>query len=70
MIFEKMTVLSFDEEASKIASDLFLKLKSKNNLIGLPDIFIASIAISHNLPLATLNRKDFMRIPGLNLIPL
>jgi predicted nucleic acid-binding protein len=29
MIFEKMTVLSFDEEASKIASDLFLKLKSK-----------------------------------------
>jgi len=35
-----------------------------------PDILIAGTAMSHNLPLATLNRKHFERIKDLQLVDL
>lgn len=63
LIFEKITVLPFEEDAAK----LYQQLKSLNRLIDLPDLLIASIGISCDLPLATLNLRDFSRVPGLTL---
>lgn len=42
-------------------------LRAKYNL-SLGDAFIAALALKHNLPLATLDVRDFGRIKGLKLL--
>jgi len=34
----------------------------------MPDLLIGAIALHENIPLATLNKKHFQRIPGLELL--
>lgn len=67
-IIEDLPVLSFTKNSAIIAGDIFHDLKRRNKLIEFRDIFIASICISNELPLKTLNNKHFNRIDGLNLI--
>jgi predicted nucleic acid-binding protein len=43
-------------------------LKKNNKMIGLQDILIAATSITNNLSFATLNIKDFERIPDLKII--
>lgn len=62
-----MPVLPFDLACSKIAAKIYQDLKVENQLISLPDIFIAATAIAHDLQLLTLNRKHFERITALKL---
>ncbi len=66
--FKQTDVLPFDDDCSQIASRIYKELKIQNSLVGTDDILIASTAISHNYKLATLNKKDFKRISGLELI--
>ena len=42
-------------------------LRAKGLLIPDPDLYIAATAIYHHLTLVTRNRKDYERIPTLNL---
>lgn len=63
-----LPVLTFDEESSKTASEVFLNLKSRNLIIEFRDIFIAAICINNELPIKTLNRKHYDRIQGLTVI--
>jgi len=67
-VFAQMEILPFDEGASKIAATILQTLSKKNRQIALPDLFIASVAIRHNIKLATLNRKDFEKIGISNLL--
>ena len=67
-LFERITVLPFDKETNKTAVKIFRQLKSKNKLIAIPDILIGATALAHKIPLATLNKKHFERIEGLNII--
>ena len=46
----------------------FNELKSKNQIIEVPDIFIAATAIHNKLPIATLNTNHFDRIPNTYVI--
>jgi predicted nucleic acid-binding protein len=66
--FTKVQVLPFNGESAFIASELYKELKSKNKLIDMADILIASIAIEKLIPLATLNLKHFSRIAGLEVL--
>ncbi|MFB2118734.1 type II toxin-antitoxin system VapC family toxin [Parapedobacter sp. 2B3] len=66
--FDKVTVLPFNKPANDAAISITKQLKATNKLIEVPDIFIAATALTHNLPLATLNLKHFKRIDGLNII--
>jgi predicted nucleic acid-binding protein len=43
-------------------------LRSSNELLPPPDLFIAATAMVHKLPLATLNIKHFERVSGLVLL--
>lgn len=36
--------------------------------VSLPDCFIAALALEQKLPLVTLNKKDFLPIPGLRVL--
>ncbi len=58
-------VLTLDEESSKAASEVFLKLKSQNQIIEIRDIFIAAICLKNGYPIKTLNKKHFDRVEGL-----
>lgn len=63
----KLPVLPFDSTCVKIAAEIYRELKAKNQLISLPDIFIAATAITHDLQLLTLNQKHFERVENLKL---
>lgn len=67
-ILQAIEVLPFDEAAVDVAVALNLVLRRKRKQIELADLFIASTAISNNLPFATLNKKHFDRIDQLNII--
>jgi len=67
-LFQGITVLPFDEKACMNALEIHKDLKSRNQLIEIPDLFIAATAQSHNLPLATINKKHFERIKNLNIV--
>ena len=60
-------ILDFNLDSSKKAADIFEELKSNGELIELPDIMIASIAIVNNESIITNNSKHFERIRGLKI---
>ena len=67
-VLGRINVLPFEEKAAQVAVDINNSLKRKRKQISMADLFIAATAISNNLPFATLNRKHFDRVDGLNLI--
>ena len=60
-------IYDFNFDSSKKAADIFNDLKSKGEIIELPDIMIASIAIANNESLITGNINHFERINGLKV---
>jgi tRNA(fMet)-specific endonuclease VapC len=60
-------ILPFDKLSNDEAARVYRDLKQKGKLIEIRDIFIAGIALAHNLQIATKNLKDFKRIKGLSL---
>lgn len=67
-LLQEVKVISFDKEVVNIAVMINRQLKQKRKQIDLADLFIAATAITHGLPFATLNRKHFDRIDGLNIV--
>jgi len=68
-------ILSFDYQTARIASDIYLQLRNKNqgkklDAALIDDILIAASSIQHNLPLSTTNSKHFEKIEGLTLYSL
>jgi predicted nucleic acid-binding protein len=66
--FSQITVFPFDTNVVKQAVAIYKQLKQQNMLIDIPDIMIAGTALQNNVPLATINRKHFERINGLEII--
>jgi len=65
---EKVDVIHLDQAAVKEAVNINHILKAKRKQIDLADLFIAAIAVSNSLPVATLNKKHFERIESLLLV--
>jgi len=65
---ENMRILPFDKECSDNAIIIYLDLLKDNKMIDLADILIGATALTHNIPIATLNAKHFNRIKGLEII--
>ncbi|GHT61432.1 PIN domain nuclease [Bacteroidia bacterium] len=66
--FSRIIVLPFDTKVVKQAVEIYKQLKLQSKLIDIPDIMIAGTALQNNMPLATLNKKHFERISGLQII--
>ena len=66
--FDKVTILPFDKKANDVAINLTRLLKTANQLIEVPDIFIGATALANNLKIATLNKKHFERFHGLAIV--
>lgn len=65
---ERVNVMPFDKLAAKTAVEIDKSLKAIRKQIDTADLFIAAIAMSNNMLFATLNKKHFERIKGLNLL--
>lgn len=63
-----MTVIPFDQACSENAIIINFDLLNSNKMIDLADLLIGSTALTHNIPIAMLNKKHFERIKNLNLI--
>ena len=62
-----LTILGYDETASKTYGNIRTALEKKGKIIGSMDLLIAAHALSQNLKLVSNNTKEFKRIAGLNL---
>ena len=67
-VLETIPVISFDESCVDTAVKINSILKRKRKQIDIADLFIAATAINHNFSIATLNKKHFERIDGLDII--
>ena len=67
-LLKRTEVLALDKIVAQSAVDINSELKRKRKQIEIADLFIAATAIVNNLPFATLNRRHFERIDGLNLV--
>ena len=68
IFFDQVMVLPLERITTQNAVKIFKQLKHENKLIEIPDILIGSTAIVNKIKLATLNRKHFERIEGLDII--
>jgi tRNA(fMet)-specific endonuclease VapC len=66
-MIEYLKILPFTKKTAEKAGEIYLSLKRENKLIETKDLFIAATALSHRLPLLTLNVKHFDRIEGLRI---
>ena len=64
----KIDVIPLDSPAIIHAIEINSTLKTKRKQIDLADLFIAAIAVSNGLPIATLNKKHFERVDNLELV--
>ena len=61
-------VLPFGVAEARTFARLSAFLRRAGTPIGDRDLMIAATAVANGLPLITLNRKEFERVPGLELI--
>lgn len=67
-LLDLIPVLPFDSACARAATEIYGKLRSTNQIVALPDLFIAATAIAYDLPLLTLNLAHFERINALTVI--
>jgi predicted nucleic acid-binding protein len=67
-VLHTIDILPFDTTCVDTAVQINAALKRKRTQIALADLFIAATAVTHSLPVATLNRKHFDRIDNLSII--
>ena len=61
-------VLPFDSAVSRRAAELRQDLERRGEGIGPLDTLIAATALAHNATLVTRNRREFGRVPGLQVV--
>ena len=67
-VCKNIEILDFDLSSAKLSSEIFRNLRSKNKLIEFRDILIGATALKNNMPIATLNKKHFIRIAGIKIL--
>ena len=67
VLFAALTILPFDETVARRFGQLKAELEERGQPLDDLDLQIASIAIHHNLSLATNNTKHFKRVKELKL---
>jgi len=63
-----MSVFPFDSGVAKRAAELHAELISRNQDIGIKDVFIAATCLEEEVPLLTANERHFSRVPELTVI--
>lgn len=69
-VLDTIPVLPFGLTDARRHAELWAHLARAGTLVGAHDLMIAATAVARGHRLATLNRKEFTRVPGLHLVPL
>lgn len=69
-ILDAFPVIPFGLAEARVHSRLWAQLTKSGKTIGAHDLFVAATAVSLGSSVATLNRKEFTRVPGLALEPM
>jgi tRNA(fMet)-specific endonuclease VapC len=67
-VIKDMGIIALDSICTYQAILLYQTLKRTNSRIGFADTLIAATALAHEIPVATLNKEHFERVPNLTLI--
>lgn len=68
-ILDDLVVMPFGLLEARVHARLWATLAIKGKLIGAHDLQVAATAIAIGSSVATLNQKEFKRVPGLSLLP-
>ncbi len=68
-LLDLMPVLPIDLEISTEHARIWATLAAKGNMIGMNDAWIAATCTARGLAIATLNIREFERVPGLRVAP-
>lgn len=63
-------VLPFGLAEARRHAELWAALAQQGEMIGPHDMLVGATALAYGYSLATLNRREFSRIPGLRLVPI
>jgi len=66
-VIEAFPVLDIDLATARAHARLWADLARRGRLIGSHDLWIAATCLAHGLSIATGDRRDFERVPGLVL---
>jgi tRNA(fMet)-specific endonuclease VapC len=66
-ILSMFPILNIDLPTARIHAELWSHLESQGLMIGLHDSWLAATCLAHNLTLVTKNKREFERVPGLNV---
>ena len=66
-ILDQTPLLPIDLPTARVHSELWAGLAEAGTHVGAHDLWIAASAVAHGLTLATLNRRHFDRVPGLDV---
>lgn len=69
-ILERFAAVTITSDVARRHAAIWADLQLRGQLIGPHELWIAATAVAHRLPLATLNRREFERVPGLRLVDL
>ena len=61
-------VLPFGIAEARRHAELWAELAAAGGVIGPYDMLVGATAVAHGYSLATLNRREFSRVPGLRLV--
>lgn len=66
-ILARLPVVEFGLEAARVHARLWAELLARGEVVGAHDLIIGATAIAMDFQVATVNARDFRRIPGLRV---
>jgi predicted nucleic acid-binding protein len=64
-VLDAIRVLPFGLPEARRHADVWAELMNRGTMIGPHDLLVAATALAHGYALATLNQREFARVPGL-----
>jgi tRNA(fMet)-specific endonuclease VapC len=64
-VIEQIPALPIDVPTARVHAELWAGLAAAGTPVGAHDLWIAATAVARGLTLATANRREFGRVPGL-----
>jgi tRNA(fMet)-specific endonuclease VapC len=68
-VLDTIPVLPFGLAEARRHAELWADLAKQGGVIGPHDMLVGATAVAHGYALATMNSREFARIPGLRLVP-
>lgn len=66
-ILARVPVVEFGLEAARVHARLWAELLTRGEVVGAHDLIIGATAVAMDFQVATVNARDFRRIPGLRV---